>query len=391
MARPPRCDLSASRWRTWLDCPAKYRAKYVDRRPDPPGPAARIGLLVHRALEEAIRGPGADYGDPVACLSAVAGGARAPVRPEELAAAREILADLAPGHWPPTRDVLGVEEVFELTVGGRWKVAGIVDRLDRDEDGSLVVVDYKSGADVPTWDEARADPQVATYLLALVRGCFGPVADARSAAVELHYVARQRTVRVYAADVDLDAVEAAMVAALEAWAAGAEGKATPGAACGRCPYAGGCRERGEWLAAADPASRLEAGDDLPLVDLADLLRERQRLAVLAAEAEDARKAADRLIVALAARTRGGKLHGDALTASIVEREVGGIDADLFAALATRAGVAPPPEAVTVSVSRTALKKYAPPETRGRLLELADQAARGGLSRSVRVRSTGAPW
>lgn len=65
--------------------------------------------------------------------------------------------------------------------GGPWRINGRIDRLERDADGRLYVVDFKTGRKRPTAAEAAANPQLGTYQVALSttdnRATFRPPAD----------------------------------------------------------------------------------------------------------------------------------------------------------------------------------------------------------------------
>ena len=68
-------------------------------------------------------------------------------------------------------ELVDVERGFEVTTGD-VQLVGRVDRLERDHDGRLVVVDLKTGKSKPTADELPAHPQLAAYQLAIELGAF---------------------------------------------------------------------------------------------------------------------------------------------------------------------------------------------------------------------------
>ncbi|NEE04128.1 ATP-dependent helicase [Phytoactinopolyspora halotolerans] len=69
------------------------------------------------------------------------------------------------------RRLIGVELDFDVRVG-RARLVGRVDRLDADDEGRLVVVDYKTGKSKPTAAEVGEHAQLATYQVAVERGAF---------------------------------------------------------------------------------------------------------------------------------------------------------------------------------------------------------------------------
>jgi superfamily I DNA/RNA helicase/RecB family exonuclease len=68
--------------------------------------------------------------------------------------------------------LVDVERSFTVELGPAV-MRGQVDRLERDPDGRLVVVDYKTGTSKPKQDEIARHPQLAAYQLAVERGGFG--------------------------------------------------------------------------------------------------------------------------------------------------------------------------------------------------------------------------
>jgi superfamily I DNA/RNA helicase/RecB family exonuclease len=69
------------------------------------------------------------------------------------------------------RQLIAVEREFSVEVG-RATVRGRVDRLERDEEGRLVVVDLKTGQSKPAADKIPHHPQLGVYQLAVEQGAF---------------------------------------------------------------------------------------------------------------------------------------------------------------------------------------------------------------------------
>jgi RecB family exonuclease len=77
---------------------------------------------------------------------------------------------------------VAVEEPFEVQIG-EAVVSGRVDRLERDQEGRLVVVDLKTGMNKPAKDDLPAHPQLGTYQLAIQNGAFGELGDTAGGAM----------------------------------------------------------------------------------------------------------------------------------------------------------------------------------------------------------------
>jgi superfamily I DNA/RNA helicase/RecB family exonuclease len=71
------------------------------------------------------------------------------------------------------RDVLATEASFEVeipVVGDRATLRGAIDRVERDSQGRIVVVDFKTGKRAPAGGSLRDDPQLGAYQLAVRHG-----------------------------------------------------------------------------------------------------------------------------------------------------------------------------------------------------------------------------
>jgi len=157
MALPLPTSLSPSKVASFKDCALAFRFSAIDRLPEPPSPAATKGTLVHRALELLFCEPA-----PVRTLAlglTCLDRARAEMATDAeyvgldlgAEAAAEFAADaevLVRRYFqledPTTVHPIGMELRLEVKVGS-LTLRGIIDRLELDENGGLVVTDYKSG------------------------------------------------------------------------------------------------------------------------------------------------------------------------------------------------------------------------------------------------------
>jgi RecB family exonuclease len=74
-------------------------------------------------------------------------------------------------HARNPRELVAAEADFQVTVG-RARISGQVDRLERDTDGRLVVVDLKTGKSAARPDEIGEHGQLAAYQAAIASGGF---------------------------------------------------------------------------------------------------------------------------------------------------------------------------------------------------------------------------
>ena len=179
---------SPSKLLAWLDCPRRYRMQYLDR----PRPQARpqrahtsVGITTHNVLR--------DFWDLPVSQRTPAGVAEL-VRtswidvgfrdPEQSMAWRLRVRDLVTDylrHSDRDNQPVGIERSVSLKTD-EIAVTGRIDRLD-DRDGELVVVDYKTGRQVPTDDDARTSLPLALYAVAVARMFRRPCLR-----VELHHL-----------------------------------------------------------------------------------------------------------------------------------------------------------------------------------------------------------
>jgi putative RecB family exonuclease len=158
MAFPVPRSLSPSKVSSFTDCALAFRFSVIDRLPEPPSPAATKGTLVHAALERLHLLPPDDrtVDAGLACLAEAAVELRddpeyagLDLSPDDEAAFHDDAATLVRNYFrledPRAVRAIGLELSLEVDIDG-VTLRGIIDRLELDSDGELVVTDYKTGA-----------------------------------------------------------------------------------------------------------------------------------------------------------------------------------------------------------------------------------------------------
>jgi RecB family exonuclease len=137
------------------------------------------------------------------------------------------------------RELVGVEVDVDATLG-RAVVKGRVDRLERDADGRLVVVDLKTTKTPPPDADVPANPQLGVYQAAVEAG--GGAVSGGAVLVQLG--SKNVRLKVQSQPPLGDAADPAWAATLLAQAAdgmaGAEFTATVSELCRVCPVATTC-------------------------------------------------------------------------------------------------------------------------------------------------------
>jgi len=95
------------------------------------------------------------------------------VRDNNLVRAHDMLRRFLTWQQSNPRTVVAIERDFEIEVG-RARISGRVDRLERDADGRLVVVDLKTGSSKVRGADLPRNGQLGTYQVAVEAGGFGP-------------------------------------------------------------------------------------------------------------------------------------------------------------------------------------------------------------------------
>lgn len=166
--------LSVSRLKLYEQCPRAFYYRYIDKGPTELRDVASLfGTILHAALElvymwirdEEYEGPFPldqlveFYKSAWATAECKAG---VNVYQEGL----DILRTYAKTHFTVSHwNVIDVEREFNITVDG-FTINGYIDRVDRVDDKTIDVVDYKSNRLLFTRDELEHDLQMSIYGLA---------------------------------------------------------------------------------------------------------------------------------------------------------------------------------------------------------------------------------
>ena len=158
MSLPLPVSLTPSKVSAFKECALAFRFSAIDRLPEPPSPWTTKGTLVHRALqllfwdeppgkrtvEAALskleRAEAEMATDPEFTELHLSGDDQAAFFADAEALVRRYF-DL---EDPDSVRVIGTELCLEVELGS-LRLRGIIDRLELDDDGELVVTDYKTG------------------------------------------------------------------------------------------------------------------------------------------------------------------------------------------------------------------------------------------------------
>jgi putative RecB family exonuclease len=173
----PKPTLSPSKITTYLACPLKYRWTYVDDRGKWYLRAKShysFGTTLHRVLERfyASEGRGVETREQLAAIYdeswIEAGFSSADEMAEAYGEGKEMLErHVAEAQFrPTTAHTLYTEKKLKLEFD-EFLLIGRVDRIDEHDDGTLEIIDYKSGRASVTEEDVATDIAMAVYQLLL--------------------------------------------------------------------------------------------------------------------------------------------------------------------------------------------------------------------------------
>ncbi|HEX4540070.1 MAG TPA: PD-(D/E)XK nuclease family protein [Acidimicrobiales bacterium] len=271
MSLPLPSALSPSKVSSFKDCALAFRFSAIDRLPEPPSPWTVKGNLVHHALEQLFwlvpagqrtLAAGLEHLDQ-AWGSAreepdLAALALTPTETDELRADTERLVR---GYFeledPDLVTAVGVELALEADLGD-LRLRGVIDRLDIDRDGRLVVTDYKTGR-VP----GQAQEQLRLAGVHFYAFLCEQVLGERPARVQLLYLREPLSISTIPSDQSMQGLRrrtSAIWSAIERACALEDFRPKPSALCEYCNWQEYCPAFG-----GDPARAVEVRGQPTLV------------------------------------------------------------------------------------------------------------------------------
>jgi len=176
--------LSYSQIETFRTCPLHYKLKYIVRIPTPPSAAQSFGTSIHSALRDFYMGIKSGGKPTVKLLEDtleevwISDGYKSKSHEQRsYEAAQKYLNDYYKQEFDPKKLPLTLEQSFVVPLRlatlaqGKpserpLKIGGRIDRVDRLRDGGIEIIDYKTGANVPTQKQVDHNLQLTFYALA---------------------------------------------------------------------------------------------------------------------------------------------------------------------------------------------------------------------------------
>lgn len=265
MALVPPETLSPSKISSFKDCALAFRFSAIDRLPEAPSEAATRGTLVHLALEHLFErdAPQRTLDHAMAdldhAISEIATDPEftaleldEPARDRFFSDARHLVETYFQVEDPTAVHPIGLELMLETRLDG-LRVRGIIDRLELDDQGGLVVTDYKTGRSPGTTYQQGRLGGVAFYAL-LCQELFG-VLPARVQLIYLGDATVLTTVPTEQATRSLRNKIRALWQAVETACEREDFRPRPGPLCNWCSFRAYCPAQGGDLSLVDHATR----------------------------------------------------------------------------------------------------------------------------------------
>jgi putative RecB family exonuclease len=260
MAFPAPSTLSPSKVSSFKDCALAFRFSAIDQLPEAPSIPATKGTLVHLALEYLFDREPHDRSLDTALTDLTRALEAMRDDPEFLAleldaeAEAGFLADadgLVRRYFevedPSTIVPVGLELKLEARIDD-IRIRGIIDRLELDEDGGLVVTDYKTGRS-PTVNYQQGRLGGVSFYALLCQELFGVLPTK----VKLLYLGDGLTITTEPTEQSIRALKAKLRAlwhAIELACEKEDFRPRPGPLCNWCSFRAYCPAQGGDLALA---------------------------------------------------------------------------------------------------------------------------------------------
>ncbi|MGA3291697.1 MAG: ATP-dependent DNA helicase [Candidatus Microgenomates bacterium] len=168
--------LSYSQIETFQTCPLHYKLKYIYKVPTPPSASQSFGTAMHATLKEFFEKISTGFKPSDKLLydllekNWVKEGYKSKFHERKFFEKGKIyLSGFLKQGFNPKVLPIALEQPFTVPIGPDLKIGGRLDRVDNLVDGEIEIIDYKTGATIPSQREVDKDLQLSFYALAATK------------------------------------------------------------------------------------------------------------------------------------------------------------------------------------------------------------------------------
>ena len=168
--------LSYSQIETFQTCPMHYKLRYIYSLPTPPSASQSFGTAMHATLKELFEGisnkqiPNDKLVYKLLERNWVSEGFISKKQEGEfLKKGKDYLVGFLKNNFNAKNLPIAMEQKFIIPLGNNLKIGGTVDRIDKLADGTIEIIDYKTGATIPSQSEVNKNLQLSFYALAATK------------------------------------------------------------------------------------------------------------------------------------------------------------------------------------------------------------------------------
>ena len=200
--------LSVSQIETFKDCPLHYKLQYIYKLPKTSSASISFGISIHNTLKEFIDTTAGITKKDILNLYKKnwieKGYINKKHKQEFYKEGEDYLLEFLKKGYDKKIKTLATEQKFIIPLDKTLKIGGTIDRVDDLGGGRFEVIDYKTGAKVPSQKEVDKDLQLSFYALAALNLYNVKPEDIK---LSLYYFKEQKKITTQRTEKDLEKVK----------------------------------------------------------------------------------------------------------------------------------------------------------------------------------------